>query len=102
MWASGFWWRGSFEESGTLREDRLKRIDIFLSSFAITQTRKFNPCESSILVAQVPSWDQVAAGGLVIYLRGRRERKVELGRQVKMEVEVLFWSSRERVGSGQS
>ena len=38
----------------------------------------------------------------MVYLGCCRQRKVELGREMKMEVEVLFWCRRLRFGGGKS
>jgi hypothetical protein len=47
----------------------------------------------------VPTGNEVAVWRLVIYLCGCRQRKVELGREVQVQIEIFFWCCRLRFGA---
>lgn len=84
------WSRRSFEEGGTLCKNRLKGIDVLLDVGSAADDGELEASECAIAGAEIPSWNQVAAGRLVVDLSRRRHGKIELRRQMQMEVEVLL------------
>lgn len=74
--------RGALQESGALREDGLKCVDIFLETRPAPGTRELDAREGAAVGAQVPSRNEVARGGLVVDLGRRRQGEVELRREV--------------------
>lgn len=84
------WSRRSFEKRGTLRENRLKGIDILLDVGSAADDGELEASKCAIAGAEIPSRNQVAAGRLVVDLGRRRHGKIELRRQMQVEVEVLL------------
>ncbi len=82
----------AFEKSGTLSQDRLERVHILLRNvpLAFAKRRKLDSGESTRVGTEIPSWNEVAAGRLMVYLRRCGERQVQLRRQMKVKIEVLF------------
>ena len=79
---------------GALGNDGLKGVNVLLGDFSKLYSRK-----GATVWAKVPSWDEIALWGLMEDLGGRWKGKVELWREVKMEVKVFFWGRALRVGS---
>jgi hypothetical protein len=80
----------SFKESSALGEDGLESIDIFLNTRPGVGGREFDPGESAAIGAEIPARNQIARRWLVVDLGRSGKRKVELRRQVKVQVEVLL------------
>jgi hypothetical protein len=84
------WSRCSLEEGGTLCENRFKGIDVLLDVGSAADDGELEASECAVAGAEIPSRNQVAAGGLVVDLSRRRHGKIELRRQMQVEVEVLL------------
>jgi len=85
----------SLKECSALCEDGFKCVDFLLCNFprSITHRRELDADKSTDLWPQIPSRDKVAARRFVENLRRRWKREIELGREVKMEIEIFFWRS---------
>jgi len=82
---------GTLQKRGALREDGLEGVDVVLRD-AVADAGELDAREGAALEVTIPSRDQVARGWLVVDLCSCGERKVELGREVEVEVEVLVWN----------
>ncbi len=71
-------------------KDGLEGVDILLDPLAASDGGELEAREGAAPATEVPARDEVARRRLVVYLSGRRERKVELGGEVEVEVEVFF------------
>jgi len=88
-------------EGGALRQDGLERVDVVLADRRAgrgcampADGGELDAREGAGLGPQVPARDDVAAGRLVEDLRRRRQRDVQLRRQVQVQVEVLLRRAR--------
>lgn len=82
--------RRALEESGALRQNRLKGIDVLLDPRATVGGGELEARKGAAARAKVPPGDQVAAGRLVVDLRRRGHGEVELGREVQVQVKILL------------
>lgn len=87
---SRLWRLCSLQEGGTLSQYRLEGIDILLDAFSAADSRKLYASECAAARAYIPPRNEVAGWRLMVYLGCCRQREVQLGGEVEMEVEVFL------------
>jgi len=94
----GLWWSSTLKESSTLCEDGLECVVVLGRDVLV----ECDASKDTAVGTQVPARDQVRVGRLVVDLGGGRHGQIQLGREVQVQVEVVFgnlvlWDGRRQV-----
>lgn len=85
--------RGALEKGRALSEDGLKSVNILLKTASTTGTWELDASKGATVRAQIPTRNQVTGGRLMIDLSGCWEGEIQLGREMKVEIEIIFDSA---------